>query len=50
MRLLLVVYHPIRPKRGTHWLASRSWLEMILLDPLPSVISGARRRFSPTGC
>lgn len=50
MRLLLVVHHLIRPKRGTDWPASRSWLEMILLDPLPHVISGARRWFSPTGC
>jgi hypothetical protein len=50
MRLLLAVHHPIQPKRGTHWLARRSRLKMILLDSLSSVISGARRLFSPTGC
>ena len=50
MRLLLAVYRPIRPKRSTDWHAKRSWLQMILLDPLPSVISGARQWFSPTGC
>lgn len=50
MRLLLATHRPIRPTRRANRPARRCWLDLIVLDPLPTAISHARRLFSPTGC
>lgn len=50
MRLMLAANHPIRPNRRANRLSRRCQLELIVLDPLLTGPSHARRLFSPTGC